>query len=463
MPHDGHDRGHDHHEHDHHDHAHRHEHGAHRHSHDHHHHHHHHDHDHTMAVVVDQADPVRAQAHRAPLERGAGAGKTLFFDLVSGIAGDMTIAGFVDLGVPFSVVEQAAGALGLGDFALELARARAGAIGGTHFDVRTGPEQPDRRYRDIVALIDASGLAPAVKGLAQRIFKRLAEAESEVHRTPIEDVAFHEVGAVDAIVDVVGAAACAEYLGARVVSTAVPLGRGHVHCAHGTLPLPAPAALLCLRGVPTVDSGLDVELVTPTGAAILATLAEGFVARWPALSPERVGWGVGTRSLHDRPNALRMVLGAEAVLSDAAGGDYALVEANVDDLTGELAAHAIAALLEAGALDAWASPVTMKKGRPGLVLSAICRDAAQEQVSATLLRETSSIGVRRSPVTRTERPRRVVEVETSFGRIPLKVSEGPFGPPQVKPEFDACARAAREHGATVREVIAAALAAFAAR
>jgi uncharacterized protein (TIGR00299 family) protein len=445
MPHDGHDH------HDHHDH------GEHQHSHDHHH---HHDHEHTMEVVVEVADPVGAEAHRGPLARGAGTGKTLFFDLVSGIAGDMTIAGFVDLGVPFSVVEDAAGGLGLGGFALELARARAGAIGGSHFDVRVAGEQPDRRYRDIVALIDRSALAPAVKALAQRIFRRLAEAEAEVHRTPIDDVAFHEVGAVDAIVDVVGAAACAEYLGARVVSTAVPLGRGHVHCAHGTLPLPAPAALLCLRGIPTTDSGLDVELVTPTGAAILATLAEGFVARWPALSPERVGWGVGTRSLHDRPNALRLVLGAEVLLSEPAAGTHTLVEANVDDLTGELAAHAIAALLEAGALDAWASPVTMKKGRPGLVLSALCPSAAAEQVSATLLRETSSIGVRKSLVTRTERPRRVVEVSTRFGLIPLKVSSGPFGPPQVKPEFDACARAAREHGVTAREVIAAAISAY---
>jgi uncharacterized protein (TIGR00299 family) protein len=450
MPHDGHD----------------HEHGQHEHSHDHghhhHHHHHHHDHDHTMAVVVGASDPQKAEAHRAPLERGSGAGKTLFFDLVSGIAGDMTIAGFVDLGVPFAVVEKAARSLGLPGFTLELAPARAGAIGGSHFDVRVEPEQPDRRYRDIVALVDGSSLAPAVKALSQRIFRRLAEAEAEVHRTPIEDVAFHEVGAVDAIIDVVGAAACAEYLGARVVSTPVPLGRGHVHCAHGTLPLPAPAALLCLRGVPTVDSGLDVELVTPTGAAILATLAEGFVARWPALSPERVGWGVGTRSLNDRPNALRLVLGADVSLPATEEGTFALIEANVDDLTGELAAHAIAALLEAGAVDAWASPVTMKKGRPGLVLSALCKAALGEQVSAALLRETSSIGVRKSLVTRTERPRRVVEVVTEFGAIPLKVSSGPFGPPQVKPEFDVCARAAREHGATVREVIAAALAAYSA-
>ncbi len=431
MPHDGHDHDHGHittittvmittinrpgHDHDHH-HGHDHDHG----------HHHHHDHDHTMAVVIDASDPTAAQAHRAPLERGAGVGKTLFLDLVSGIAGDMTIAGFVDLGVPFAIVEEGGRSASEASSSSSREPVRAPSVGAIS-TFGSLPANPIGAIATSSPLIDASPLAVKVKALAQRIFRRLAEAESEVHRTPIEDVAFHEVGAVDAIVDVVGAAACAEYLGAKVVSTPVPLGRGHVHCAHGTLPLPAPAALLCLRGVPTVDSGLDVELVTPTGAAILATLAEGFVARWPALSPERVGWGVGTRSLHDRPNALRLVLGADASLPESAGGEFALIEANVDDLTGELAAHAIAALLEVGALDAWASPVTMKKGRPGLVLSALCRRAAAEQVSATLLRETSSIGVRKSFVTRTERPRRVVEVDTAFGRIPLKVSKGRSG------------------------------------
>ncbi len=433
------------------------------HHHDDHGHAHDHDHDHVHGheVVIGKADTALAEQHRSPLERGAGQGKVLFFDMGSGIAGDMTIAALVDLGVPFSVVEQAVGALGLTGYALELAKASAGAIGASHFDVKATENQPHRHYREIDAMLAAASLDDATKTLARKIFRKLGEAEAEVHRTSLDDVAFHEVGAVDSIVDVVGAAACLAFVEARVVATPAPLGRGHVHCAHGTLPLPAPAALLCLRGVPTVDSGLDVELVTPTGAAIVATVAETFSARWPGLAPERVGWGAGTRSLPDRPNALRVVLGAAAAeVGQGHGHEYLVLEANVDDMTGELAGHAIAVLLESGALDAWAAPVTMKKGRPGLVVSALCRAEAGERVAEVLLRETSSLGVRRSVVERTERPRRLVEVETAFGKIPVKVSEGPFGPAQIKPEFDACAAAARAAGVPVREVIAAALAAY---
>jgi uncharacterized protein (DUF111 family) len=217
--------------------------------------------------------------------------------------------------------------------------------------------------------------------------------------------------------------------------------------------------VLCLRGVPTYDSGLEVELVTPTGAAIVASVAEEFVS-WPAFTPDRVGWGCGTRELPGgRPNALRAVLGfATAGTSEQAA--HVVLEANVDDMTGELAAHAIEALLRAGALDAWAAPVTMKKGRPGLVIAALCERPRAMTVAGVLLGETSSIGVRQYAVGRTERPRRMLEVETRFGRIPIKVSEGAYGPALAKPEFDACAAAARAASVSVREVLEAALAAY---
>jgi uncharacterized protein (DUF111 family) len=208
--------------------------------------------------------------------------------------------------------------------------------------------------------------------------------------------------------------------------------------------------------VPTYGVDLDAELVTPTGAAILGAVAARF-ERWPTFAPERTGWGAGRRELPDRPNLLRVVLGSPP--SASTGPSHVVVEANVDDLTGEVAAHAIEALLAAGAVDAWATPITMKKGRPALTLSALAPSALADAVAAALLTETTSIGVRRTPVTRTERPRHHVTVPTAFGPIPVKVSEGPFGPPQRKPEFDACAAAARAHGVPVREVIAAALAA----
>lgn len=373
----------------------------------------------------------------------------------------MTIAALCDLGVPFDVVRESVAQLGLAGFDLVLKPARGGAIGGTKFDVLVHDAQPDRRYRAIDDSLGASALSPAVKALARRIFLRLAQAEAEVHRSTLDEVAFHEVGAVDAIVDIVGAAACFEFLGAEVVSSPLPMGRGSVVCQHGVLPLPAPATVACLRGVPTVDAGIEAELVTPTGAAIVASVAQSFTA-WPAFAPEQIGWGFGTRVLPDRLNALRVILGGVAEKANrSSGGTHVVLEANVDDMTGELAAHALQTLLESGALDAWATPIIMKKGRPALTLSVIAESGAEHRLAEVLLRETQSIGVRHSRVTRTERPRRLVEVSTEYGVIALKVSEGPFGPPRVKPEFDDCARAARAAGVSVGVVIAAALAAFA--
>jgi uncharacterized protein (TIGR00299 family) protein len=421
-----------------------------------------HEHSHSHGHQHEHALPEPIASPNSPLERGAGIGRTLLLDAPSGVAGDMTIAALLDLGVPFEVVKGAVERLGLTGFAVRVLPARSGVIGGSRFVVEVTGAQPERNYAAIDLLIERSSLEVDVKRLARRIFRRLAEAESAVHRVPIESVAFHEVGAIDAIVDIVGAAAGFAHLGARVLGTPLPLGRGAVECQHGLLPLPAPATLLCLRGVPTYDSGLEVELVTPTGAAILASVAEEFVT-WPTFVPDRVGWGCGTRQLPGgRPNALRAVLGfATAGATEQAA--HVVLEVNVDDMTGELAAHAIDALLRAGALDAWASPVTMKKGRPGLVISAVCERPRASSVVAVLLGETSSIGVRQYAVARTERPRRMVEVDTRFGRIPIKVSEGAYGPALAKPEFDACAAAARTAGVSVREVLEAALAAYQAK
>jgi uncharacterized protein (DUF111 family) len=210
--------------------------------------------------------------------------------------------------------------------------------------------------------------------------------------------------------------------------------------------------------VPTYHAGIEAELVTPTGAAIVASQAQSF-GRWPAIAPSAVGWGAGTRQLPDRLNALRVVLGERLPTVQVTPPDstHYVLEANVDDMTGELSAHAIAKLLEAGALDAWAVPITMKKGRPGLLLSVLCQAAALGVVETVLLRETLSIGVRRYGVSRTERPREMIEVSTEYGSLPVKISRGPYGPPQIKPEFDACAAAAAAHGVPVRTVLTAAL------
>ncbi|HWP04867.1 MAG TPA: nickel pincer cofactor biosynthesis protein LarC [Polyangiaceae bacterium] len=406
-------------------------------------------------VTLLEGDP---EGHREPLARGAGAGKLLFIDPWCGIAGDMTVAALVDLGVPFTVIERALGALGVAG-SVRVRRADSGGLGATYFEVTAADDQPHRPYAEIRRLLASAALEPGVRALAERCFERLARAEAAVHRVPLDAVTFHEVGSVDSLFDVVGAAAGFEFLGARVVSGPVPLGHGHVHTAHGVLPVPAPATLECLRDVPTLDGGVDFENVTPTGAAIVSSFAESFV-RWPAQRPERIGWGAGTRLVAGRPNALRLVLGEPAPDATQAS-ELVVLEANVDDMTGELAAHAIARLIQAGALDAWAAPITMKKGRPGLVLSVLGRAAAADELARLLLTETTSLGVRRLPATRLERPRRMVEVATRFGTIPVKVSEGPYGPPQAKPEFDACERAAEAASVPVREVVSEALAAWA--
>lgn len=416
-----------------------------------------HDHDH--------AHPHQhAHAHEPPaadeLPRGAGAGKVLFLDAPSGLAGDMIIAALVDLGVPRAAVADAVAALPLTGFHLHFGtRVRSGVVA-TSFDVHVDETQPTRTYGSIRAMIDASRLPDAVKARAQRTFLRLAVAEAKVHRSPIDAVHFHEVGAVDAIVDVVGSAAALEHLGAEIVVSPLPMGRGFVKAAHGVLPLPPPATVECLAGFATYDAGLDFEFVTPTGAAIVGAHASGS-SRWPSMAPERVGWGAGTANLPDRPNVLRAVLGAPitAAHPHAAAhdhGTHAVLEANVDDATGELAASWIEALLAAGALDAWATPITMKKGRPALTLSALAPVERADAVAHAMLRETTSLGVRRYDVVRAERPRRMLQVATPYGPIPVKVAEGPFGPPQAKPEFDACVAAARAHGVPVREVVRAA-------
>jgi pyridinium-3,5-bisthiocarboxylic acid mononucleotide nickel chelatase len=384
---------------------------------------------------------VRKGARRPELERGEGEGKTLFFDAPSGLAGDMTVAALVDLGVPFSAVIEAVGSLGLKGFSIEVTPGFAGAIGASRFTVTVDKQQPERHYAQIDELLARASLRPRTQSLARAIFRRLAEAEAEVHRMDVADVHFHEVGAIDAIVDIVGAAACLDFLGADVISS----------------PLPAPASLLCLRGAPTYDAGIEAELVTPTGAAIIATVAGSF-SGWPSFVPERVGWGMGTKVLPDRPNALRVVLGQPwQAAHHAAAATHIVVEANLDDLSGELAGHALSALLKAGALDAWLTPIQMKKGRPGVTLSALCPVNSADLLGAILLRETSSLGYRKLPVTRGERPRRMIEVATPYGLIPIKVGTGPWGSPQIKPEFDVCVARAEEHGVAVRDVVQVAL------
>lgn len=375
------------------------------------------------------------------LERGAGRDATLFFDCLSGTAGDMTVAALLDLGVPVSVLEEAVAALRLNGVRLLVQRGLVGALGATRFEVVVEAAQSERTYAQIVRLIEDSSLDEAVKGRALGAFRRLGEAEAAVHRTALEHVHFHEVGAVDAIVDIVGAAAAFEFLGARAVASPVPLGRGFVQSRHGPLPLPAPATLLCLRGFETRDAGLEVELVTPTGAALLAEFCDGS-AHWPGFTPLEVGYGAGTRVLPDRPNVLRLVLGTSGPASKM--HPVSLLEMNLDDMTAETVAFALEQVLRVGALDAWLTPITMKKSRPGWTFSVLARPEQVPEVLRLLLRETSTLGVRQSTWYRHELERRVEILESEWGPVSFKVGEGDA--PKFKPELEDAARIARSTG-----------------
>jgi uncharacterized protein (TIGR00299 family) protein len=322
-----------------------------------------------------------------------------------------------------------------------------------------GHDHAHVHYRDIRKRIEGAALGEGTKRRALDIFDRIARAEAKLHGTSVEEVAFHEVGAIDSVVDVVGTAAALDYLSpSSVTCTSVAMGHGTIHCAHGVLPVPAPAALEVLREAGGVmeDGGVARELCTPTGAAILAHAVTGWTGA-PAGKPLATGWGAGDADLADRANVLRVMV-LDTGTRDA--GAIWQVEANLDDMSPELCGPAAEAIFEAGALDVWWSPITMKKGRPALTLSALVTDERRGYVIAAILRETTTIGVRYTKVERQVLDRETVVVDTRFGPIPIKVARDGEAVVNAAPEYEACAAAAKQHNAPVKLVFAAALAAF---
>lgn len=383
----------------------------------------------------------------------------LYIDCFAGIAGDMMLGALLDLDEGCAeAVQTALSSLDPLGYELTVEEVERSGIGAKRVIVDVDQaRQPGRSLTDIEALLRDSSLLPAVLERALTIFRALAEAEGAVHRKPAAEVHFHEVGAVDSIVDIVGAAAGLEFLGAEIAASPVPLGRGFVKCRHGNIPLPAPATLALLRGVPVEGTTIDTELVTPTGAAILATQATTFGAL-PQMSPRAIGWGAGTRDHDDRPGLLRLVLGEG--LESSAAPQCDVLEANIDDMTGEVAAHCLDRILEAGALDVWFTPIVMKKGRPAIKLSILCRRQQRETMADLLLRESTTIGLRHFAVGRIELQREMVEVETTFGAIPVKLAKDQFGTlKNFAPELDACRAAAAQHDAPLKTVLAAVAAA----
>lgn len=379
----------------------------------------------------------------------------LYFDCFSGIAGDMILASLIDMGLPIDVVEHAVSKLPLAGYRIETTKEKRNAIMATRFHVRVDTStQPHRHYSGIRTMIEDSALDDGTKTRALAIFKTLAEAEAKIHGTTLEEVHFHEVGAVDSIVDIVGAAAGFNHLDAEVVCSPIPVGYGIIHTEHGNLPVPAPATLQILEGIPIEGTEIPCELTTPTGAAVIKATAKRF-GRMPEMVPRGIGFGAGSRSHETRPGLLRVVMGeATVATNDEHNQPCIVVETNVDDMTGELAANAATRLLKEGALDVWFESIYMKKGRPAQKLAILCKNEDLDRLAGFLFEETSTIGLRYYPVGRMEMDRSLHLVETPFGNIHIKVARGLNGSANAAPEFEDCARAARAHSVSVKQVMA---------
>jgi uncharacterized protein (TIGR00299 family) protein len=388
-----------------------------------------------------------------------------YFDCFSGAAGDMILAALIDAGCPLEYLQNVVSRLNLPDVSLTAERVKRNGIAATHVRVLVGPgaQVAHRHLPQIVKIIHAARLEPSVARRAVAVFERLADAEARVHGTTVEKVHFHEVGANDAIVDIVCAAAGLQHLGVeRIFCSPVPTGHGTVECDHGVMPIPAPATALLLTNVPLAECPEPGELTTPTGAAILTAFSERFGQIPDGFRTRSVGYGAGTRPGKTRPNVLRLLLG-ELAAGTPEQDEVVVIEAQLDDATGQTLAYATQRLLEAGALDAWLVPIFMKKGRPGHLLCALAEPRHVTVIENVLLAETTTFGVRHYACTRSKLAREHIEVVTRFGPIRMKVGWRGDRLMRAWPEYEDCAAAARRTGAALQDVQHAAMHAWAQR
>ncbi|HYM16150.1 MAG TPA: nickel pincer cofactor biosynthesis protein LarC [Dehalococcoidia bacterium] len=375
-----------------------------------------------------------------------------YLDCFSGISGDMLLGALVDAGVEAGALSAELAKLGVPGWSLRTEAVRRAGIAATRVHVVLAEEaQPHRRLPDVLAIIDRSSLAATDRERAATVFRLLAQAEARVHGVAEEQIDFHEVGALDAIVDVVGGVAGLRMLGVeRLYCSALPAGGGTARSAHGALPVPAPATLLlmAMAGAPLASSAGDrpMELVTPTGAAIVTALA---AFERPAMRMAGVGHGAGGRDPEGWPNVLRLWLG-DAI--EPARPAMLLIETNIDDMNPEIYGYVQERLFAAGAADVWYQPIQMKKNRPGVLLSVLCPADREHAIAALLLRETSTLGVRVSTVGRHEAQREAFEFTSSLGPAAVKVKRLPGEPPRVAPEYEACRRIAESSGLALAEV-----------
>jgi len=378
--------------------------------------------------------------------------KILYYDCFAGISGDMNMAALLDAGVNESHLRSALAKLPLDGYELQVSRDARKGITGTRVDVvlTTKPDHhhPHRKLADIEALITSADYSPRVTELSLRIFQRIADAEAKIHGVSPAEVHFHEVGAVDSIVDIVGAAICLDLLNVdTVVCGPVELGGGFVTCAHGTFPVPAPATVEIVKGMPTRQGTIPHETTTPTGAAILAACADEFTTT-PVMTITGTGYGIGHRDT-DIPNVLRVLLGET---TDASAETMRVIECTIDDMNPELYDHVIELLRERGAADVFLTQVLMKKSRPGVTITVICDPSQEETMTDILLRETTTIGIRSYAVERTILTREFSTVTTKYGDVRIKTSSYKGKTLRSKPEYDDCHRLATKHSIPITEI-----------
>ncbi len=376
--------------------------------------------------------------------------KVAHFDCFSGISGDMTLAALISAGVDDAAIRAGLDSLGL-PLKLKVEPTQRGSFAALSVHVEAEDDQPHRYLRDIEAILDRGRLTAGQKSLAQRIFRRLAEAEGKVHGTSPEEVHFHEVGALDSIADIVGSAIGLELLGVdHFTARSVPTGQGTVKAAHGLMPIPAPATAELLKGIPLAFSSIKSELTTPTGAAILATV----VSEWtdsPLMVIEHIGYGAGQKDFPQQANLLRLFVGSTVPQMETDG--LWVVETNLDHLSAEVIGYAQERITKAGAVDVFTQPIQMKKQRPGVLLSALVPMDALAAVEQVIFEETGTLGLRRHFVQRHTMQRQSVTVDTRFGSVAGKLSWLEGGLRQFSPEYEDCARIARETGLPLRSIL----------
>lgn len=375
------------------------------------------------------------------------------FDCFSGISGDMVLGAFVDMGVSTQWLTEMIHSLSIGEVEIVARDVKKNGIGAKKITVLEKDASPARNYRDIINIIENGTLGDRVKNTAVDIFSRIADAEARVHRCDKDDVHFHEVGAVDSIVDVVGAALCLDYLNIDSVSSSpLPLGSGFVDCSHGKLPVPAPATLEIVKGIPVYGGTSDGELVTPTGAGIIASLSQEF-GPIPDMQIDRVGYGSGSRQRRDLPNLLRVFVGKKIeATTERDHEDVCVVETNIDDMNPELYGYLMEKLFSDGALDVCYTPVLMKKNRPGTKVEVLCPPEKRADIARCLFAETSTIGLRYHLVHRQTLRRSICQVTTCFGEIQVKCTTDPDGRRHYAPEYEACRKIALNNNVPLKSV-----------